>query len=324
MNSDNCILTIIVPVYNHENYIEQTLMSIYNQKTDYKYQVYIGEDKSTDNTRSVLMELQKKLPDNFVFLYREKNLGSGNFYDLCNYINTKYYAVLEGDDYWCDDNKIQTQIDFLEKHDEYMGVSHWVNVVDKNSNPSSVIVTHIEGEYTYRDYKNSKRPGHTSSKVVRSEFINYKRMYAEEFPDLKYPGDQIEAFLFACFFRVYCIPKKMSCYRFVRDSGTSYSATNKFDNKAKINKIKYFYSNYVFAKEKNGNKKIIKLSHKQYIFYMYRFRKDLNIPKEMIKREIKDSKMPLGIYMFIISRAVKAAVRKIDDKLHKDRFIIRP
>ena len=120
MDKENYIVTVIVPVYNHENYIEQTLMSIYNQKTDYKYLVYIGEDKSTDNSRKVLMELQKKLPDNFIFLYREKNMGIQNFYDMYEKITTKYYIVLEGDDFWCDDNKLQTQVDFLEKNPEYI------------------------------------------------------------------------------------------------------------------------------------------------------------------------------------------------------------
>ena len=132
MDKENYIVTVIVPVYNHENYIEQTLMSIYNQKTDYKYLVYIGEDKSTDNSRKVLMELQKKLPDNFIFLYREKNMGIQNFYDMYEKITTKYYIVLEGDDFWCDYNKLQTQVDFLEKNPEYIGVSHWINIVDKN------------------------------------------------------------------------------------------------------------------------------------------------------------------------------------------------
>ena len=72
MDKDNYIVTVVVPVYNHERYIEQAIMSIYNQKTDYKYKVLIGEDKSTDNSREILKKLQKKLPENFIFLYREQ------------------------------------------------------------------------------------------------------------------------------------------------------------------------------------------------------------------------------------------------------------
>ena len=67
MDKDNYIVTVVVPVYNHERYIEQAIMSIYNQKTDYKYKVLIGEDKSTDNSREILKKLQKKLPENFIF-----------------------------------------------------------------------------------------------------------------------------------------------------------------------------------------------------------------------------------------------------------------
>jgi hypothetical protein len=45
----------------------------------------------------------KKLPENFIFLYREQNMGIQNFYDMYERITTKYYIVLEGDDFWCDD-----------------------------------------------------------------------------------------------------------------------------------------------------------------------------------------------------------------------------
>ena len=98
MDKDNYIVTVVVPVYNHERYIEQAIMSIYNQKTDYKYKVLIGEDKSTDNSREILKKLQKKLPENFIFLYREQNMGIQNFYDMYERITTKYYIMLEGSD----------------------------------------------------------------------------------------------------------------------------------------------------------------------------------------------------------------------------------
>lgn len=311
MDKENYIVTVIVPVYNHENYIEQTLMSIYNQKTDYKYLVYIGEDKSTDNSRKVLMELQKKLPDNFIFLYREKNMGIQNFYDMYEKITTKYYIVLEGDDFWCDYNKLQTQVDFLEKNPEYIGVSHWINIVDKNGNCSNVKRKEITGEYRLKDYKNGRMPGHTSSKLMRHEFYNYKKMYVNQFPDLKYPGDQIEAFLIADFFKIYCIPKIMSSYRYVTDSGTSYSATYKFDNSAKINRIKFYYYCYIFSNENGGKKEITELSQLQYIFYMSRYRKELKISKQLIKKEIRNSGKILKMYRYILLRAIKSACERM-------------
>lgn len=47
----------------------------------------------------------------------------------------------------------------------------------------------------------------------------------------------------------------MSSYRYVTDSGTSYSATYKFDNSAKINRIKFYYYCYIFSKEKCWKKR---------------------------------------------------------------------
>lgn len=323
MDKDNYIVTVVVPVYNHERYIEQAIMSIYNQKTDYKYKVLIGEDKSTDNSREILKKLQKKLPENFIFLYREQNMGIQNFYDMYERITTKYYIVLEGDDFWCDDKKLQKQIEFIERHPQYIGVSHWINIVDQNGNDSNVDRKEITGEYRFKDYKNGRMPGHTSSKLLKYEFYDYKKKYINRFTDLKYPGDQIEAFLIADLFKIYCIPEKMSSYRYITDSGTSYSATHKFDSNAKINRIKFYYYNYIFSKENNGNNKITELSQLQYIFFMYRFRKDLKIPKELLKKEIRKSGKTFKIYIFILARIKKALFAKIGGIFKKNKRKIR-
>ena len=66
---DDVILSIYVPTYNHEKYIARALDSILMQKTDYAYEVLVGEDASTDNTRAILKEYEKKL---WKFTYKRK------------------------------------------------------------------------------------------------------------------------------------------------------------------------------------------------------------------------------------------------------------
>ena len=95
---DDVILSIYVPTYNHEKYIARALDSILMQKTDYAYEVLVGEDASTDNTRAVLKEYEKKYPGRFQMYYREKNMHKQkvrNAGDLIRRCSGKYIIALE-------------------------------------------------------------------------------------------------------------------------------------------------------------------------------------------------------------------------------------
>ena len=86
MNDEqDIILSIIVPTYNHEDYIVEALDSIKMQKTKYKYEVLVGEDASTDNTRQILKQYEMDNPGFLTVFYREKNMSKlpiGNALDL--------------------------------------------------------------------------------------------------------------------------------------------------------------------------------------------------------------------------------------------------
>lgn len=113
-------VSIIVTAYNQENYIEEALLSLVNQKTTFNYEIIVGEDCSTDNTRSILTTLQKKYPNIITLIFNEKNLGiAGNWTSTMRQSNAEYLAICEGDDYWTDIHKLQKQVDFLEKHPTY-------------------------------------------------------------------------------------------------------------------------------------------------------------------------------------------------------------
>ena len=91
------ILSIYVAVYNHEKYITQALDSILMQKTDYPYEVLVGEDCSTDNTRAVLKEYEAKHPGKFAIFYREHNMHRetpNNIQDLLMRCRGKYIIVI--------------------------------------------------------------------------------------------------------------------------------------------------------------------------------------------------------------------------------------
>lgn len=115
---DICIAML---AYNHEAYIAQAIESVLMQQTSYQYKIIVAEDCSTDNTRQILLDYQKKYPDKFKLILQDKNVGvSKNNRDLLSNIEGRYVAALEGDDYWTDPDKLQKQVTFLEEHQEYV------------------------------------------------------------------------------------------------------------------------------------------------------------------------------------------------------------
>lgn len=119
------MVSVAMLAYDHEEFIRQALDSILMQKIDFSLKVVIADDCSTDKTREILLEYQKKYPDIFKLVFQKKNLRHiQNNLDLYRNLEGKYVAVLEGDDYWTDPNKLQKQIDFLEANPNYSFCCH--------------------------------------------------------------------------------------------------------------------------------------------------------------------------------------------------------
>ena len=55
-------VSVLVTTYNHERYIAQALDSVLMQKTDFDYEINIGEDCSIDRTRSIVLDFQRRNP----------------------------------------------------------------------------------------------------------------------------------------------------------------------------------------------------------------------------------------------------------------------
>ena len=122
-------LSILCTAYNHENYIRQTLDGFLMQKTDFEYEVLIHDDASTDNTQDIIKEYEEKYPDIIKPIYQSENKWTGEglnpqFKYNIPRVQGEYIAFCDGDDYWTDPNKLQKQVDFLEKHTDYVICAH--------------------------------------------------------------------------------------------------------------------------------------------------------------------------------------------------------
>jgi glycosyltransferase involved in cell wall biosynthesis len=113
------MVSIIITAYNQASTIIQSLDSILAQECNFPFEIIIGDDCSTDETRTIGLYYQNKYPEIIRILTHKKNMGvAGNFVTCCKQANGKYIALCAADDYWHNPQKLQLQVDYLESHTE--------------------------------------------------------------------------------------------------------------------------------------------------------------------------------------------------------------
>jgi len=183
------MVSVICPTYNQGKYLRQGLDSIFAQKTEFSYEVLVGEDCSPDNTNEILAEYEERYPDTLHVFHREKNLKqSKNIYDLFMRAKGTYVITLDLDDYWTDEYKLQKQVEFLEKHPEYMGVAHDFAVIDSNGNPvpgqeHGISDEFLDKKFTLKDFEEHIFVYQTGTFLYRNiwkENKDYKILYESD------------------------------------------------------------------------------------------------------------------------------------------------
>lgn len=144
-------VSVLIITYNQEEFIAQAINSALMQEVSFDYEIIIGEDASTDRTREIVLEFEKKYPDQIrVLLHdrvgaeRDRALGLGGrtgFLKCLQACRGQYVALLDGDDYWTDVHKLQKQVDFLESHPDFAICCHNVTVFyeDGSKEPANLI-----------------------------------------------------------------------------------------------------------------------------------------------------------------------------------------
>lgn len=223
MSNKKVMLTVKMLAYNHENYIKQAIESVICQKTEYAYELLIGEDCSTDRTREIIREYEEKYPDIIRVIYQKTNQGCArNSYSLDMSARGKYIANCEGDDYWCDQYRIQKDIDFLEKNLNYVGVCHRCKIVDENGqeipaesiNDRSKFWEFDKEIYTIKDYQKWLTPGHgcaqTRRNVIKENDLDYTIVYKAS----NRVSDRTHLLIHIVEGDIYCMQDVVACYRY--------------------------------------------------------------------------------------------------------------
>ena len=135
------VVSVFMTTYQHAPYIRQALDSVLMQQVSFPYEICLGEDGSTDGTREICLEYARRYPDKIRLFLRDRANPARMRYIIRHTHNVikildacvgKYIAVLEGDDYWTDPEKLQKQVDFLEANPGHVLCFHRAMIFNEN------------------------------------------------------------------------------------------------------------------------------------------------------------------------------------------------
>lgn len=257
---------VFCAVYNHEKYLEKTLSGFVSQITNFDFKVFIHDDASTDCSRTIIEKYLAKYPNMFYVKYSNVNQHSKGVHLLetfaLPYFACDYIAFCEGDDYWCDTNKLQSQYDALNDNPDCIACVNKVQFCDEDG---TLMKTFMPDEKLKINksgiYENSRiaklilrkfdHPFQTSSYLFRSYIFDQDKSH---YNWAKRGYDRNMLLNASCYGNFYYINKVMS----VRRCNVPTSWTNKLNESGYDGRIKndfYFmnenlsfdkYTNYVY------------------------------------------------------------------------------
>ena len=257
--------------YNHSSYIKEAMDGFCSQQTNFPFVCVIMDDASSDGEQDIL---NNYLQENFdlddesisyteetanynlifarhktncncyfaVFLLKENHYQkkSKNQYLKKEWINTKYIANCEGDDYWVDSLKLQKQVDFLESHPDYSLVFHNALFHYENGHQPDHRANDFPTGRFYNLQPNIIGKIPTASMVYRSNIYISKLFQECKNSSKIYVGDVPLTLCCDVYGKIYCFNDVMSVYRI--------HPTNWTNTKEKFRSYKYLFQDIELLK----------------------------------------------------------------------------
>ena len=209
-------LSVLTTTYNHADYIAECIESVLAQQTDFPFQHIIADDGSNDGTQSIILNYAAKYPHIVPVFQKKRSFGAGNLRALFDMARTEYVAICEGDDYFTDPAKLQTQVDFLEAN-PYCALCFHVVRVTHEGDPESDHLYPLAGSLP-----GGVRPFYYLTDLIRKNFfqtnsVMYRWRFRNGLPDWfrtdLMPGDLYWHLLHAETGKIGFIDKVMGVYR---------------------------------------------------------------------------------------------------------------
>lgn len=254
------LVSVIMISYNQEKYIRQAIESVFSQNVDFDLEILIGDDASQDDTPKIIAELAEQ-DSRLIPVLREKNFGMNrNFIDIVNRAKGKYLAILEGDDFWLDNNKLKKQVEILEANPDCYICYTNSRIIDDNDE-------FIRNFYDTKDRKGWFQKPHKKLKfdtLIQGNFINtasimYRRIEDLEIPEWFYDlklGDWPFSLFHAEKGDMIYLDEITACYR--QHSASNWSSKDDIYTSKKtiecFDKLIFHFPVYKFLIEESSNK----------------------------------------------------------------------
>ena len=226
-------VSVYCTAYNHGKYIRDCLDGFVKQKTDFKYEVIVHDDASTDDTAKIIKEYADRYPDIIKPIFQKENQYSKGISISQTFIapilQGEYIAVCEGDDCWIDENKLQKQVDILDKNRSLVACVHQTKLYDCISGRFSVVspINNTGIIDKVKIFSDCCPLFHTSSLCYRREFLTNKPRFCRI---SKSVGDYPFGIYLALSGPIYYINEEMSFYRLNTETSWSLKMKNNKDN----------------------------------------------------------------------------------------------
>ncbi|WP_316820073.1 glycosyltransferase family 2 protein [Pedobacter gandavensis] len=215
-NDHEIMVSVSCLTYNHEQYIAQALEGFIMQKTNFKFEVLVGEDCSTDGTRKIVASYQEKYPEIIKMLTSEHNVGlKDNFNRIVKQAKGKYMAMCEGDDFWTDPYKLQKQIDFLENNPDYIICCHYSKIINQEGDTLYVHPNPVSLEFGYEDILQGNKDETFTATLIYRTSLDVTHMGTQDwYLKCHAPDKFLKLYATAVTGKkIYVMPEVMSCYR---------------------------------------------------------------------------------------------------------------
>lgn len=243
-------IAIVMPTFNHEKFIRESVESILTQKFSGDFHLYVHDDASTDKTKEILLDLYAHNPEKITIFLQDSNqysLGKPIAAEVYELIHTKYLAWCEGDDFWNDKFKLQKQYLFMENNSWCSLLHHSVAIensaLSKSYEESLKTLLNIPKHKKKRVTKNRLALGNfimTCSALVRWESVPYWKF--KEIGDLM-PMDYLMFILSTNKGDIGFIDEPMATYRIHSSNMWAGKEKNKEEETMSLRRDSYIYSN---------------------------------------------------------------------------------
>jgi teichuronic acid biosynthesis glycosyltransferase TuaG len=162
MTGNNSLVTIIIPLYNAEKYIEKTIQSVIIQ-TYRNWELLVVDDCSTDRSTSLVNSFEKK--DSRIKLIKSKtNFGGPAYPRNIGIDNAKgeYIAFLDADDLWTID-KLKIQVNLM--------INNNLNFTSTNATNIDMNTINIDYKYRFWSFLKKRKEKYTLCDLIKSNFI---------------------------------------------------------------------------------------------------------------------------------------------------------